>query len=67
MHYHFTSVYLKLVNIYVGTIPGDRGGGVYIQTVLGMHGQNVDFGNLIHRKLYFWREIFAILKGNSII
>ena len=32
-------------------------------TVLGMHGQNVEFGNLIPWKLSFWREIFAILDG----
>ena len=29
-----------------------------------MHGKNVEFGNLIPGKLSFWKEIFAILRGN---
>ena len=29
-----------------------------------MHGQNVEFGNLIPGKFGFWKEIFAILRGN---
>ena len=29
-----------------------------------MHGQNVEFGNLIPGKCCFWKEIFAILRGN---
>ena len=29
-----------------------------------MHGQNVEFGNLIPGKFCIWREIFAILRRN---
>ena len=29
-----------------------------------MHGKNAEFGNLIPGKFCFWREIFAILRGN---
>ena len=32
--------------------------------VITMHGKNVEFGNLIHEKFCFWREIFAILSRN---
>ena len=31
-----------------------------------MHGENLEFGNLIPRKLCFWREISAILSFKSI-
>ena len=29
-----------------------------------MHGNNLEFGNFIPGKFCFWREIFAILRGN---
>ena len=29
-----------------------------------MHGQHLEFGNLIPGTFCFWREIFAILRGN---
>ena len=32
--------------------------------LVGMHGKNAEFGNLIPGKFCFWREIFAILKVN---
>ena len=31
---------------------------------MGMYGKNVESRSLIPRKLCFWREIFAILRGN---